>query len=53
MKTEKLKLKQPETRKLYSYRKVNADKMLDTSSNNTDVTTTCTTVTSTTHFNKV
>jgi len=52
MKTEKLKLTEPKTSKLYSYRKPNAGFMLG-NSGNTDVTTTCTTVTTTTHFNKV
>jgi len=52
MKTEKLKLTEPKTSKLYSYRKTGASKLFETSSG-TDATTTCTTVFTTTHLNKV
>jgi len=52
MKTEKLKLTEPKTSKLYSYRKQGTNKLFETSSG-TDATTTCTTVASSTHFNKI
>lgn len=45
----RLKLTPPKTTKVYSYRKAGADKMFETSTN-TDPTTTCTTVASSTHF---
>ncbi|WP_184550932.1 hypothetical protein [Mucilaginibacter sp. FT3.2] len=52
MKAEKLNLTTPKTSKLYSYRKIGAEKFFETSSG-TDVTTTCTSVASSTHFNKI
>ncbi len=52
MKIKKLKLEEPKTVKLYNYRRANADKMFETSSG-TDITTTCTTIVSSTHINKI
>jgi hypothetical protein len=52
MKTEKFKLTAPKIVKMYSYRKPNAERLFETSAS-TDATTTCTTIFSTTHFNKI
>jgi hypothetical protein len=52
MEIKKLKLEVPKTTKVYSYREQNAFSGSETSTN-TDTTTTCTSVLTSTHFNKV